>query len=288
MSQKTKQALIAFLPALFGAALCILVALATTCHAAECSVERPLPPPAAGLRTRMAAILAPVAADSPTTLDLMLVYSSAARDAQGGDAAMQAFCRKVLDRDNLVMANSKTGSQFRLVYCGVSPIAESGNIGADLSLIHQNPEIAAKRNAVGADFCQLIVQKSGSSIVGTGYLMVMLGQWFAGNAFSVVKAASAYATYSSIHELGHNMGCDHNPQSSSGGGILPFSFGFGKNGTGDVLCYGVTRLPILSVGTRGPFLYNGKAYPMGNSGCDNISTVRYTSATCAAFRKAIK
>lgn len=265
-----------------------ILALSTVCHANECAVERPLPPPAAGLKTRMAAILAPVAADSPTTLDLMLIYSSAARDAQGGDAAMQAFCRKVVDRDNEVMRNSKTGSQFRLVYCGVSPIAESGNIGNDLALIHQNPEIATRRNAVGADFVQLIVKNSGSSIIGTSYMLLSLGSYAQSYAFSVCKASAAYANFTSIHELGHGLGCDHNPQNSSGGGIRANSFGFGKNGVGDVLCYGVTRLPIFSVGTRGPFLYNGKSYPMGNAGCDNISTVRYTSGTCANFRKSIR
>ena len=154
----------------------------------------------------------PSSFDDGSQIDVLVVYTPAARAAAGGTSAIEAIVNLAVDETNTAYANSLITPRVRLVFQQEIAYTESGDYQADLSNLRGTSdgfmdEVHALRDLVGADMVSLFFVDS--SVCGSAYLMTSLSQFFASYAFSVVTWSCATGNYTFGHELGHNMGSHH-------------------------------------------------------------------------------
>lgn len=175
---------------------------------------------------------APTAADSGTLIDVLVVYTTAAKNANGGQAGIDALIALGVSLANTAFTNSQINTQFRLVHTAELTYAESGNYNTDLSRLRGTSdgfmdEVHALRDVHKADLVALIEDDIGGAC-GVAYVMDSVSAGFAGWAFSVIQD-SCVSSYTLAHELGHNMGSMHD-RAEGGTGAYPYSFGHKESG----------------------------------------------------------
>lgn len=155
-----------------------------------------------------------------------MLYTTAARLGAGGQAAIEALIDLSAAEASNAFATSGLDIVVRAVALAETGYVESGNHFVDMLRL-QNPvdgfmdEAQGLRDLFGGDCVTLITNTLNNC--GNGFL------WndppnpqFAPFAYSVVARACAAANLSLAHELGHNMGCDHDlPNQTAGGGAYP-------------------------------------------------------------------
>ena len=149
-----------------------------------------------------------------TTIDVLIVYTSAARTAWGGMAQSNSFAATSITNFNMALINSGvTNTAINLVYSGEIDYTESGNISTDLSRFRTAndgflDDVQTLRTAYGADLCALVTA-SPTNTCGLGYLNTNPTNYSANAAFSVTLFNCVVSNYSLSHEMGHNMGLNH-------------------------------------------------------------------------------
>jgi hypothetical protein len=237
----------------------------------------------------------PPAADGAVPfVDIMIVYTPAARAAAGGTTEIQALVGGYVDSANQIYADSGVEHRLRLVHTAQIAYVESGNLLTDLARL-RNPsdgfmdDVHALRDAFGADCVSLATTEASA---GTGYLMATVSPSFEDSAFSALGAN--IGVHVLAHEVGHNMGLDHNnpPGPASGSGALCFSYGYrtpddawrsvmsSSPGTQAFLF----SSPLLDVGGF-PFGVAGGGCP-GNA-ADAVASMAATDDVVAAFRPTV-
>ena len=181
-------------------------------------------------------------ADDGSFVDVLVVYTPAARDAAGGTSGM-------LSQVNLAVAETNTGYQNsgvvqRLRLAGAAEVAyvESGDNGVDLDRVTAPADgyidnVPALRNTYQADVVSLITNTPGSPYCGVAWLMAGNNPAFAPNAFSVVERSCMTGYYSFGHEIGHNMGLNHARADPVGTGAFSYSYGYKWTGYRTVMAY---------------------------------------------------
>ena len=196
------------------------------------------------------------APDDGSTFDVMVVYTPAARAAAGGITAMNALINLAAAETNTAYSRSGVFPRLRLVHGEEVTYTESGNFSTDLGRL-TNPSdgfmdnVHALRNAHGADLVSLIVE--GTSLCGIAWLMTTQSNAFEAFAFSVVARICATGNYTFGHELGHNMGLQHDRTDAPSDGVFPFSHGYvdAPHGFRDIMgvaasCGGCMRIQNFS------------------------------------------
>jgi hypothetical protein len=169
------------------------------------------------------------ATDNGSTFDVMVVYTPAARAAAGGTIAMQALINLAVAETNTAYSRSAVIPRLRLVHQEEVNYTESGDFSTDLNRL-TNPadgfmdNVHALRDAHGADLVSLIIE--GTSLCGLAWLMSNESSAFQSNAFSVVARVCATGNFSFGHELGHNMGLQHDRVDAPADGVFPYSHGY--------------------------------------------------------------
>ncbi|MCX6564654.1 MAG: M12 family metallo-peptidase [Candidatus Aminicenantes bacterium] len=160
-------------------------------------------------------VLPPLGAAPPaaakTRIDVMLPYTPAARDYANAASGINNYVSLAMQLAQLGMDNSLTDITMRLVYSALIDYADTGNSNTDLARL-QNPndgyldQVHTWRNTYGADLVHLLTKTDDYG--GLGYLLLNP----AGSpayAFSVGRIQQISWTTTTIHEMGHNMGCGH-------------------------------------------------------------------------------
>ena len=232
--------------------------------------------------------------DDGTQIDVMVVYTAAARDAAGSTTAIESQIDLAVVETNQGYANSGVTQRIRLVHKEEINYSESG-FDWNTALNHlQNTtdgymdNVHALRDTYHADVVVLIV--SVNNYCGLGYLMQTVSPSFAAYAFCLVSQDCATGYYSFAHEMGHNMGAHHDRANASGPGAYPYSYGYQAPDQAfrTVMAYncpgGCQRINYWS---NPEVNYNGQPtgflYTDPNS-ADNRRTLNNTVFTVANFR----
>jgi hypothetical protein len=232
-----------------------------------------------------------VAGDSAAQIDVMVVYTAAARAAAGGTSAMLAEVNLAVAAANQAYANNGLVQRIRLVLASEVPHVEDpqGSTGQDLAALQADPVIGWLRDAARADLVSMLIYKPTSPFCGTAFLMTQNSGAFAPLAFSVAdRDPVCFLTF--VHELGHTMGADHDTVASPDPGLFAYSHGYfdhvGVFRTIMALtpgCPPCTRIPYFS--TPGQ-TFNGRT--MGDAAtADNERTLSQSAGTVANFRRAL-
>ncbi len=147
----------------------------------------------------------------PAQIDVLVVYTAAARAAAGGVEAMEALIELGQVETNASYANAVVDQRIRVVHTQEVIYTESGSSATDLSRLSGTSDgfldgVHAVRDAYGADFVSLWTETGGC---GRGYVMSTVSAGFASSAFNVCRLSCATGNLTFGHELGHNMGLRH-------------------------------------------------------------------------------
>jgi hypothetical protein len=171
-------------------------------------------------------------ADDGSTIDLLVVYTPAARAARGGTDAIESLIDLGVSETNQAYASSGAIQRLRLVHKSEAAYTEAADMGLDLSRLQNTSDghldvVHSLRDAHGADLVHLIVHGD-LDACGIAYLMTSVSTAFAPFAFGVTDDRCVSPNYSFPHELGHNMGLHHDIYMTGPGetGAFPYSRGY--------------------------------------------------------------
>lgn len=223
-------------------------------------------------------------------IDVMVVYTPKARTNAGGVAGIETKILNAVTRANQAYLNSQINMHLNLVYMGEVAYTETGDMAAAWNQLMNGTlaNVQTLRNQYGADQVALIDADANYC----GYGTIMDSNWvstaFAPYAVAVLHDDSVYdcigSNNSFAHELGHNQGNVHNPESASGSGAYADSYGYRICGAfRDIMAYscsGEVRIPYFS---NPNVLYNGT--PTGVAGISNTArSMNATAPIVANFR----
>jgi hypothetical protein len=185
-----------------------------------------LPPADAPQRTPSSA------GDDGSIVDILVVYTSSAREAAGGTAAMQALIDLAVTETNAGYANSNVTQRMRLAHTAELAYSaadfESGDV---IYHLHDKSdgyidEVHTLRDLYRADLVALLVLTFADPVGGKAFLMQTVTPGFESWAFSILKQKYAAGYYAFPHETGHNMGCMHDRANSEYPGAFSYSYGY--------------------------------------------------------------
>lgn len=150
--------------------------------------------------------------ENTTNVDLMVVYTRAARDWAVSRGGIENVILQAVEVGRLSLKNSNVNINLRLVHTAKVNYNESGNFVDDLvRLTYGNDgymdEVHDWRDKYGADLVTILTLED--TVGGAAWLLKNRygeADW----AFSLVRVQQAVSSGSLIHELGHNMGLQHN------------------------------------------------------------------------------
>ena len=186
----------------------------------ECAGPRAVPPEAVApgavaLGTDLAEPSVSIGSTSdPSQIDVLVVYTTAAKNAAGGEDAIEATIDLWFTEANGYFTASGVDLQIHLTHAEELDYVETSASYelAPLYLTHDGimDRVHAMRDAVGADVVHL-VERWGSSgrdrYCGVAYFMEDVDTSFARYAFGATVLSCGSMTFA--HELGHNMGLNH-------------------------------------------------------------------------------
>jgi len=237
--------------------------------------------------------------DDGSYIDVLVVYTPAARNLKGGTAAMNAYVADLIAETNSSYQDSQISQRVRLVHA--EEVSYDENVdGSDVSysmiktLDHLTKQadgymdnVHTLRDTYAADVVALLVGPVGGNVAGVGWLMDYnwINHGFESYAFSVVTAEDAW-NYVFAHEMGHNMGAQHDRAHATSEGAYNYSYGYCLPGTAyhTIMAYdsqGCDRR--INRWSNPDVKYSGVPTGVTNSE-DNHRTLNNTAPTVAQFR----
>ncbi len=237
-------------------------------------------------------------AQDPVQIDVMIVYTQAAREYAGGEDAMQADVLAAVGGANAVFENSGINVELNLVFQAEVDYVESDSFETDLNRLRDPKdgymeEVHRWRDDWGADLVALFRRGSVDSVAGRANLLVdEFGR--PDQAFSVTSDAAALASHTFVHEIGHNMGAAHAHEDDDSEGVFSFSHGHRFDGDDGNHYRTVMASPTSSPSrTRVPHISNpdvrfaevATGVPEGEpNAADNARTLDFTAPVVADYR----
>jgi hypothetical protein len=237
------------------------------------------------------------AADDGSRVDVMVLYTGAARAAAGGTAAIRNLITLGVLETNQMYSNSGVGTRMRLVHMREVVYAEAGNAQTDRDRLFNGADghldfVHGLRNQYGADMVQMLVNNAGGGC-GIAYLngpfALMPAQ--SARAYAVTDWQCVSPNYTFAHEFGHIQGSNHAPDDPTGIGAFPYSFGFKRCNAAPffrtVMAYactsGATGTPRSKYFSNPNIFIGGQ--PIGSATQNNALSLHNTRHVIANFRQ---
>jgi hypothetical protein len=242
--------------------------------------------------------------DDGSILDVMVVWTKKSECVQSGlpkgctltgdtEDNIRALIDLAVLETNTAYAASGVQTSLRLVhaYRHASYDEDSGSFSDALYRVRSSTDnimddVHGKRTTHGADMVALIIDHS--AYCGIAFLGPSIG-----NMFSVTARACATGYFSFGHEIGHNLGCNHDKGTSNACTSSNYQYGWRDPQANfrSIMAYncvngqcdnnaggGCTRVQRFS---NDEFSYNGS--PIGNAENDNARRINDVKATVAAY-----
>jgi len=153
-----------------------------------------------------------LSADTGSVIDVLVVYTPAARVAEGGAAAIRNLATLAVAQTNETYANSGITTRLALAHTQEIAYGETGNWDLDLSRLRGTSDgymdsVHALRDTYHADVVVLLVDNH--ALCGMAYLMGTVSPSFASSAFALVDTSCATSNLTFGHEIGHIQGARH-------------------------------------------------------------------------------
>lgn len=237
-------------------------------------------------------------ADSGSTIDVMVVYTASAASAVGGGDAMENLIDLGISETNQGYANSNVIQRLRLVHAEqvnynentASPFNDALNAVTNTA-DGKMDNVLSLRNQYGADLVSLWINNA--QYCGLAWQMGTPTSSFESYGYSAVYYNCATGYYSFGHELGHNMGSNHDRANASGPVAYSYSYAYRdpNNQFRTVLAYDCsTSCPRINYYSNPTVLYSG--LPTGvdsssTSSANNALSFNNTRTVVANFRASI-
>jgi hypothetical protein len=161
-------------------------------------------------------------ADAPAGIDVLVAYSTAARNAV---ADINATIQLAVAEANRSYANSGINidlslvDSFEVAYSETDPQGNRKTFDQILADFVANTNVQKRRDASGADLAAMIIDQSDFCGLADAIMAT------ASTAFAIVHYDCATGYYSFAHELGHLMGARHDENHDAS--TMPFAYGHG-------------------------------------------------------------
>lgn len=165
----------------------------------------------------------PASLDGVAEIDVLVLYTAEAAAAGGGASGVESTVALAVEEANRSFTDSGVEARIRLVDARPTTYDEAEFDFRQTLLRLALPgdghldDAPTLRDELGADHVVLIVDHAGP-YAGIGYQMTATNApVFAPSAYSVVSRAYAAGHYTFAHELGHNMGANHDAANAEDG-----------------------------------------------------------------------
>ncbi|KNC54097.1 uncharacterized protein AMSG_12299 [Thecamonas trahens ATCC 50062] len=221
-------------------------------------------------------------------LDIVVGYTDGALAAAGNSHATIAVdIEAAVDELNEAMTNSGLTSQFALVATLHVPSVENEAttpMSEVLDAVHNPGDgvgdgLNKLRDAMGADAAALIVGSTATtSACGLGYLTTVLDAMqtpsfmFSVSTLSCVRVAMTLA-----HEVGHNLGGNHDLATTTSAGLFSYSHGYlfgGGQGYRTIMAYGDDEERVAHFSSPA---VTYASIATGSGGADNAATFDFSA-----------
>jgi Metallo-peptidase family M12 len=224
---------------------------------------------------------------------ILVAYTTDAVTAAGGEAAIQTLISNLITYTNTAHSNSETGVTFTLAGMYALSSASTDNFSTDLTAATEPADgVWDDLHTVRTQYCAdmvavLIGGTQGQTICGLAWLggnATNMPQ-YSGQMFSVTSVNQDICSYLTFtHELGHNLGSDHDAANSGGAPAYTYSYGYRFTGNSTqyrtVMAYQPgTRIPYFS---NPRLTYEGAALGVAGQ-ADNAQSISLTAPVVSTF-----
>jgi peptidyl-Asp metalloendopeptidase len=225
-------------------------------------------------------------------VDVLVMYTP---QAEKSLTDIRAEINLAIENANLIYAEAGLLLKIRLAGIEKVQYNETNNFNTDLIRLKKKgdkmlDEAHTLRDRYGADVVSLWV--ASDSYCGFGYMMTQVSTTFADWAFNVISTSCAVNNFSFVHELGHNMGLNHDVYVAPGPGVFDDSHGYVNLDVGwrTIMAYSNLCSDRSKVCPRIPYFSSREQTYLGDSlgdaRADEARTLASTAQTVAAFRSA--
>ena len=178
--------------------------------------------------------------DDGSVIDVIAFYTPAARVFAGGAAEVEALIDLRVAETNQAYADSNVIQRIDLVFREEVDYAEAGDIQTDLDRLSRTADgfldhLHALRDVYAADIVHLFEDRDVSDATGIAWDMRNVSHEFESAAFSISNVRAENILFA--HELGHNMGLNHDrfeqdwigklaPDHPDSNKPFPYSYGY--------------------------------------------------------------
>ena len=242
---------------------------------------------ASGAPWREDALADPAAApDDASEIDVLMLYTPAARAQLGGAAQSAALASQIISDTNTALARSGVRARVRLAGAAELPLVEAPSMASDLDALLASDAAHTLRDAARADLVQLLVSSPDLSSCGVAQQLYSTVGASSGAAFSVADVACT-AQYTPTHEMAHNMGAHHAPDDQVPATLLPYAYGY-KDPQGrfrTIMAYACPGVPCPRILQFSNPRLTYEGLPTGTPLQDNARAIDEAAFLVANFRR---